>query len=288
MTVEREYRGGPADLLIALHARKSHASVVRFHQERPDGWIVVALTGTDLYQDLARARAARESVELADRLVTLQRLALQELWPSARRKARVIHQSAPALRRMPPLDGVFEVLVLGHLRPVKDPFRTALASRLLPRQSAVRVIQVGRALSEPMRRRAVAEGQRNPRYVWLGERPRAQAVRLLRRAKIVVLTSKSEGGANVVSEAVRSGVPILSSRIPGSVGLLGSQYPGYFPVGDTRALARLLTRAERDAAFLERLVEHGRKLHGLFSPEREQASWESLFAELNPPARPAG
>ena len=95
---------------------------------------------------------------------------------------------------------------------------------------------------------AKAEMAANPRYVWRGDRPRADVRRLLGRARAMVLSSLSEGGANVISEAVAAGVPVLASRIDGSVGLLGRDYPGYFPVGDTEALAQLLRRIETDSA----------------------------------------
>jgi glycosyltransferase involved in cell wall biosynthesis len=97
---------------------------------------------------------------------------------------------------------------------------------------------------------AEAEMKANPRYLWRGDRPRADVRRLLGRARAMVLSSLSEGGANVISEAVAAGVPVLASRIDGSVGLLGRDYPGYFPVGDTGALARLLHRIETDPDFL--------------------------------------
>ena len=88
--------------------------------------------------------------------------------------------------------------------------------------------------------------RRNPRYLWRGDRPYAEVRALLKRARAVVLSSLSEGGANVVSEAAAAGVPVLASRIDGTVGLLGRDYPGYFPVGQTAALARLLSRLETD------------------------------------------
>ena len=88
-------------------------------------------------------------------------------------------------------------------------------------------------------------------YRWLGELSREKALRLLSRCRLLALTSEQEGGANVVSEALAASVPVLSSRIAGSVGLLGEDYPGYFPVGDTEALARLLGRAETDADFYQ-------------------------------------
>ena len=149
---------------------------------------------------------------------------------------------------------MFEVCVLGHLRPVKDPLRTAWAARLLPASSRVRVLQVGGALSEDMAEQARAEEAANPRYRWLGERPRGQALRLLARCRLLSLTSELEGGANVISEAIALGVPVVSSRIAGSLGLLGTDYPGYFPFGDTQALADLLRRAETDTDFYDACV----------------------------------
>jgi glycosyltransferase involved in cell wall biosynthesis len=60
----------------------------------------------------------------------------------------------------------------------------------------------------------------NPRYRWLGELPRWQALRVLARSHVLVLSSLTEGGANVISEALALGVPIVASRIAGSMGLL--------------------------------------------------------------------
>jgi glycosyltransferase involved in cell wall biosynthesis len=174
----------------------------------------------------------------------------------------------------------FKVCVLGHLRPVKDPFRTALASRLLPPMSGVRVLHVGAALSPDMAKQARAEATCNPRYRWLGDLPRWRALRILAGSRLLVLTSRLEGGANVVSEAIAVGVPVLASRIAGSVGLLGSGYPGYFSFGDTHALAELLTRAETDATFYTKLKSWCRRLRPLVRPARERQSWRRLLREL--------
>ncbi|MGO8970626.1 MAG: selenoneine biosynthesis selenosugar synthase SenB [Myxococcaceae bacterium] len=275
---EAEYQYGAADVLVALHARKSHASAERFKAMHPDGCLVVALTGTDLYQDLKHSRAARNSLQLADRIVVLQPLALGVLHPHHRRKACVIYQSATrpsgtARAR----SRHFEICVIGHLRPVKDPFRTALAIRVLPEASRIRVTHLGGALASGMARRAQEEARRNPRYRWLGERPQAEALRRLSRSDLLVLTSRSEGGANVISEAVAAGVPVVSSRIPGSEGLLGPSYPGYFPSGDTKALAELLWKVEQDGPFRRRLVAYGRRLRPLFRPGLERRAWAQLL-----------
>jgi glycosyltransferase involved in cell wall biosynthesis len=175
---------------------------------------------------------------------------------------------------------VFEICVLGHLRAVKDPFRAALAARRLPSSSSVRVLQVGRALTDAMRRRAEREAAVNPRYQWLGEIPRAQALRRLARCRLLVLTSKLEGGANVVSEALAADVPVVSSRIGGSVGILGADYPGYFEAGDTIELAKVLHRAETDSAFYALLQAACRRVAPLVDPQRERQAWSELLREL--------
>ena len=155
VAVLEEYRGERCDLLIALHALRSFPSVERYRSARPDAPLVLALTGTDLYGSIHTHADARRSLELATRLVVLQPLAMAELPERMRAKTRVVYQSVPAPRVRPPARAdAFEVCVMGHLRPVKDPFRTALAARLLPAASRVRVLHLGAALSEDMAERA--------------------------------------------------------------------------------------------------------------------------------------
>jgi len=40
--------GAPADLMLALHARRSHPSIMRFREAYPGRPLVLALTGNDL------------------------------------------------------------------------------------------------------------------------------------------------------------------------------------------------------------------------------------------------
>jgi glycosyltransferase involved in cell wall biosynthesis len=89
-----------------------------------------------------------------------------------------------------------------------------------------------------------------------------------------------EGGANVVSEALVSGVPVVASDIPGNVGMLGENYPGYYPVGDEEALSRLLYRAETDGAFYENLEAGCEARKHLVLPEREKAVLGRVVEEV--------
>ena len=273
------------DLLIALHANKSAGVIAAFHARFPDRPIVLALTGTDLYRDLARSAAARRSLEIASRYIVLQPLAIEELPARLRSRARVVIQSATAPKSspQPPSSRTFDVCVIGHLRTVKDPLRAAMASRFLDGESRIRILHAGAALTPAMKARALRESRFNPRYEWLGELSEARVARLLQRSRLMVLSSRLEGGANVISEAIACGTPVLASRIPGSVGLLGEDYRGYFPTGDTRALAAMLSRCERDPSFLQSLRESLNRLRPRFAPSLERASLESLIAELVSP-----
>jgi putative glycosyltransferase (TIGR04348 family) len=275
------YDDRDCDVLVALHAHRSADSVTRFRALYPERSIVVAMTGTDLYRDIHTSAAAQRALEDADRYVVLQELGMAELPAHLRSRARVIHQSVPASDGDGADSDSFDVAVLAHLREVKDPLRAAFASRLLPEGSAVRVVHAGKALEESYAEQARAEDTNNPRYTWLGEVDRGKALAVLARSWVLVVSSTMEGGANVVSEALAAGVPVLASRIPGSVGLLGEDYPGYFPVGDTEALAELLARAEQDRdGFYGELSRQTAELAWLVDPATERRRWAELLAEL--------
>jgi dimethylhistidine N-methyltransferase len=281
-------RADACDLVIALHATKSAAQALRALRERPDLPLVVGLAGTDVYGALRGgddvAAAGWAVLRAAARVIALNPLAARTLPDDIAAKTRTIIQSA---RPAPPphpsdMPDAFDACVIAHLRPVKDPFRVAAAARLVPPESRLRVLHVGRAITEDLARAARAEERHNRRYVWLDERPRAQALGLLARSKVLVLASEAEGGANVISEAIAAGVPVIASRIDGSVGILGADWPAYFPVGDTAALAALLDRVERDRGFHQHLLRRTRALAPLVDPARERAAFAELLDELYP------
>jgi len=281
VTIGQSYRNESCDVLVALHARRSFDSIRRFNEMNPTLPLIVALTGTDVYHDIHHDLNARHSLSLASLLVTLQPQAAFELPEQLRGKIRVIFQTVSKTPgNLKPRNRTFDVCVAGHLRPVKDPFRTALATHLLPDSSRIRVVHVGAALDENMEKRAIKEMKSNPRYVWLGELPRWRTRRVIARSRALVLSSQMEGGANVVSEAIVDSVPVLASYISGSIGLLGEDYSGYFPVGDTAGLARLLVKLENNIAFSEELKNSVRNLASNFHPANEYHTWNSLLNEI--------
>ena len=253
VTALDRYERERCDLLIALHARRSHPSIRRFHDRHPDKPIIVVLTGTDLYRDIHEDEDSRESLQLATRLVVLQRKGLDELDPALHEKTRVIYQSSPARAGRPgDRRRQFTVTAVGHMRPEKDPFRTAMAVRSLPRTSRIQVLHIGAAFGDSFLRRATREAERNPRYRWLGDLPHWKTRQLLANSHLTAITSHMEGSSNVLCEALASGVPVAASRISGLMGTLGDDYPGYYELGDTAGLKRLLLRAENDPGVLRK------------------------------------
>ena len=270
------------DLLIAIHAWRSAASVAAFRDRHPSGPLVVLMSGTDIYRfQHSHPEETTASMEAADRLVGLHDVVGDDLPERFRSKLRVIHQSAlplPAPRN--PSRRSFDVCVVGHLREEKDPFRAAYAARLAPAASKLRIIHLGKPHDGDHARKARVEMAANPRYLWRDEVPRWQVRRTFARVHAMVMSSIMEGGANVVSESVVAGVPVIASDIPGNVGLLGADHPALYPAGDTEALHALLHRAETEPGFLDTVRAHGDARRDRFTPERERAAWDALLREL--------
>jgi putative glycosyltransferase (TIGR04348 family) len=281
VTIDNAYANQRCDLMIALHARRSSASIRRYRTRNPDAPLIVVLTGTDLYNDIKTSHEAQESLEAATRLVVLQRLGLRELPARFHGKTRVIYQSAMwnGTRAEIP-KRYFRVCVIGNLRPEKDPLRAAAASRFLPDSSRIRIVHAGYAMDREIEAQAIRESERNPRYRWLGGLPQWKARRLLAGSHLLALTSRIEGSSNALGEALTSGTPVVASHINGLVGTLGDDYPGYFAPGDTRALAVLLERAESDPSFYRSLKSACARLKPLVAPERELKAWKRLLEEV--------
>ena len=87
---------GDEAMMVALHARRSAASIEAWHAAHPDRPLALVLTGTDLYHDIAVDAQARRSLALADVLVVLNELGAVQLPEALRGKARVVLQSCTA------------------------------------------------------------------------------------------------------------------------------------------------------------------------------------------------
>lgn len=276
--------GEPApDLLLALHARRSAAAVAAYRAAFPLRPILLVLTGTDLYRDIDADADARASLASASALVVLQEAGLARLPAALHARARVIYQSAPSLRPAPtvssPRPRRLDICMIGHLRVEKDPL-TFMRAAALVTDPRLRLLHIGGALDPALAEAARATQAATPCYRWLGPMPRAATRQRLKRCHAMVITSTMEGGANVIIEAVTSGVPVLASNIEGNRGMLGADYAGYFPVGDAQALAALIDRIAQDSGFEALLRRQCAARAPLFAPAAEQAALADLVDNL--------
>lgn len=270
VTVSTEWRPDErTDLLLALHARRSHASIKKFGEVNPSKPIVLALTGTDVYRDIHADKDAKESLELATRFIVLQPKAIDELPKRLRLKASIVYQSCSTKLRHNPVKRTFRLCVIGHLREEKDPLRGMYALRHLPDDLDIELIQIGDSLDDQLAEEAQRGMKRDARYRWLRGLPHWRALKLLASSHAMIISSRMEGGANVVSEAIRIGVPVIASKISGNVGLLGEHYPGYCRLGDEHALAALIAKAATDKRYYAALKKRIAKLQPMVHPANE-------------------
>lgn len=277
-------QGEEAVALLALHARRSAASIAAWAQAHPGRGLGVVLTGTDLYRDIQTDASAQRSLALAQQLVVLQAQGPQALPPEYRDKTRVIFQSTSVRRTLVKSDRRLRAVMVGHLREEKSPETLFQAARLLKHRTDIHIDHIGAALDPALGELARQTAADCPHYRWLGSLDHEATRRRIQRADVLVHTSRMEGGAHAILEAVCCGTPVLASRIDGNVGLLGDDYAGYFPWGDAAALAGLLQRCregqESGASMLAALQAQCHLRAPLFEPAAERAALLALLTEL--------
>ena len=277
--LQSDWDGAPVDAMIALHARRSAASIRRFHDQGRGG-LALVLTGTDLYRDYPGSPEVHASLAAADRIVTLQPEAHEMLPQPHRAKSEVIFQSAAALApRDKPRDRL-DCVAVGHLRDEKDPRTLFAAVRALPAGAPIALRHIGAPLDAALGDEARELARADPRYRYDGALPRGLARAAMQRAHLLVHPSAMEGGANVIVEAITAGTAVVASRIAGNIGMLGRDYSGYFEAKDASALAACLVRALREPRYLDRLARECRKRAPLFEPARESRLLHALVRRL--------
>ncbi len=276
-----------ADLLIALHARRSADAVAHWRRARPAAPLLLVLTGTDLYRDIDSDAAAQASLRSADRLVVLNQLGARALPAELRAKTRVVLQSCSARAALAKPTRHLRALMVGHLRDEKSPETYFDAARRLAARADLRLDHIGAPLDATLGAQARTLMADCPHYRWLGAVGHGQTRRRIQQAHVLVHPSRMEGGAHVVIEALRSATPVLASRIDGNLGLLGEDYEGCFAPGDAQALAQALQRLRDEPAMLARLQQQCAARAPLFEPAHEAQALHALVGELLRKAPPA-
>lgn len=269
--IAQQWDGHAQDqVMIALHARRSHSSIADWHARHGSHGLVVVLTGTDLYRDIQSDHDAQQSLRWAHTLVVLQSEGMQAVPEVFRPKTVVAFQSTTTRQTLAKTDRHLRAIMVGHLRAEKAPRTFFKLAKLLNEHGDIHLQHVGGEHDPDLAKEAHSTAALYPHYTFLGARPHEATRRLIQRAHVLVHPSVMEGGAHVVMEAICSGVPVLASCIPGNIGMLGSDYAGFFPTDDVEALASLLLRVRHDPECYAQLQKQCALRAPLFAPAREQ------------------
>ena len=264
------------DALIALHARKSHASIIGARKLNSEAKIIVYLTGTDLYGDIPNGcQLCTESLEIADAIVVSQEASFNSVPRKYRSKTHVVYNSIqlPKLSEVEQEEGLFTIA--SHLREVKQPFLAAEALTLVHEPVCVKLL--GAEIDKGSVETANLWMGKEPRFEWLGQQSYEQTLTLMKRSVATINTSLSEGGANAVGESIVLGVPVLASKIEGNIGMLGNDYQGYFRSGSASELAGLIHKFMTDPSFRNLLQNQVDERSKKYSRENEREGWLALL-----------
>ena len=263
-------------VLIALHARKSHAAIIGMKSQCPDAKIILYLTGTDLYGDIPDGCSlAKESLEIADAIIVSQDASLHSVPEEYLHKSRVVYNSI-SLTGLDTVEREHDLFVIAsHMRAVKQPFFVVEALALL--DDSVRVKLMGTEIDPGSAELAKKLMQSEPRFEWLGEQTYEQTITWMNCSLATINTSLAEGGANSVGESIVMGRPVLASRIEGNVGMLGEGYDGYFSPDSPAELAELMHKICSDRSFQAHLENQVKKQSTKYSRENERKGWLALL-----------
>ncbi|MFD1627819.1 glycosyltransferase family 4 protein [Azospirillum griseum] len=177
---------------------------------------------------------------------------------------------SPLVPAEQPADGVFRVLVVGRLDPVKG-HRYLLEAWRRSALPAAELIFVGGATAATPAILAGYDGL----YRHIPQSPFADVAALMRRASVVVLPTVCDGWGQVTVEALACGVPVIVTANAGSADCVKDGVNGFVvPARDPDALAQALETLHRDPDLRAVMAAEARK------SAAEVGGWDAYAARL--------
>lgn len=271
----------PGTLIHALHAVRAGTRALQLARG-VGAPLVVTLTGTDMG---AAAAELSEVLQAADAVVVYHEAARAELrgrLPALTTPVEVIPPGVPLPpTARPPRGDALVFLLPGGIRPVKDPlFALEPLRRLHASLPQVRFVLCGPVRDADFGAGVLARLDAIPWARYAGEVPHDEMAEMYADAAVVLNTSRSEGLANAVLEAMACGRAVLASDIPGNRAAIRHGVDGllYRDAGDFLACsARLAAEPElrrRLGASARRAVAQR------FSPAAEGQAHDRLYGRL--------
>ncbi|HMS28165.1 MAG TPA: TIGR04348 family glycosyltransferase, partial [Burkholderiaceae bacterium] len=185
VTIMRQWDGKPCDAMLALHARRSADSIAQWANRFPTKPLVLVLTGTDLYRDIAVDALAQQSLQQAHRLIVLQDLGIRSLPMALRSKCQVIYQSTARRQTMPKTSRKLRALMVGHLRAEKSPQTYFAAARILAQRADIVLDHIGAPLDADLGQQAQHLAAELPTYRYLAEQAHTSTRDRITRAHVL-------------------------------------------------------------------------------------------------------
>jgi glycosyltransferase involved in cell wall biosynthesis len=174
---------------------------------------------------------------------------------------------------------IFDIAFVGRVVPVKNVLALPrILAALRPMQPTLCIIGGGE--SEAALRAACREAGVADQVTFLGTLPHTQALSYLRRSRVMILPSRSEGMPVSAIEAMHHGVPVVASRVGGTPEVVVDGQTGYLVEVDNIAgyalcLRKLLSNEGLRRSFSEDAIARARKE---FSLERQLAEYVDLYS----------
>lgn len=248
-----EPRPGPADIVHALHAKGAGLPALDWAGPAPVVW---TFTGTDL--DAAEIAELAQAAPRVGRLVVFHEEAAAEVrqaLPAAVDRVRVI----PPGVALPPADpgpspsaaGLVLLLPAG-IRPVKDPDLALTAAVTIADHGLPVQFWIAGPARDPAFHAAFLDRLgRVPFAHYLGEIPPQELAAWYASADLVLNTSRREGLANAVLEAMAHGRAVLATDISGNRAAIRHGRDGW--LASAADLPAAAVRLAQDAPLRARL-----------------------------------
>lgn len=182
------------------------------------------------------------------------------------------------------------ILYVGGLYPIKGLETLGRAfGELLAQGITARLVVVGAGPYREALEAALAAAGVAPEAVrFRGTIAQSEVRREMRRCRLLVLPSLSEGLPRVIMEAMACARPVVASSVGGIPELVEDGMTGYLvPPGDSAALAERMRRCVESEELARRLGAHGReKAERELSSTRYFESYRSLFERARELASP--
>jgi glycosyltransferase involved in cell wall biosynthesis len=241
-------------------------------------WIMTERSSQDLYAPSLLVAARRRIGRFASAVIANSR-AGAEYWAGQRRSVWVVDNAVdvPAIEKVEALEARGPVILcVGRLSAEKDPATFVRAIALLERRHPVHAIVVGDGPLRPALRELIISLDLNDRITL--EPYRQDWWGLLKAARMLVTTSRTEGRPNVLLEAIAARCPVIVTDIAAHRELVDATTSLLVPAGNPGAVASAIAATLSEPDEARHRAELAARQLSTYTVEAMAAGYERAYA----------